>query len=817
MQRFSISWLTASSPPPPSFASPLGNRGALRQNKPKSRTFVHLKFDGSCQEPFFLVMDIFLYHGGRFVLIILLVLHASLKVLASEFIPLVYPHNCTEYQFFDKSHLRCLPCDDVISTEEEGRSLVTQQLWNASIQYNYLRRSEDGFSCRCAALAYQLVTPDSVYNKLECKACPNGQVTSMDGFSCAICEPPSSFNNESGTCQCHNGIQREKKEGDIIKQVCQTCQRLTKPNQDRTSCLPCHQSFRHQSQQNCSCPSSKYKVSGGVCLPNFAVISEGQSLYHLKYETKESVRSAFFVHNLQAASYNCKNTENRTACQILGNLCVLLHYSFYDNDFSKDTTACTEYRKLMSSGDNFNREGRIWPKKAPWLYYRSDTKSELKRPNVPNHFSIGDALNLIAFRYSASGNLIEASRMRPLELQLCKGNSMSAESGFFFGTNFDKYCTLSASELWSAAADKATDLIFYDLFIESENGDQIYPVAVRLTNLKRNGELVNDYDNKESWQLVRRFYLLEALTGIEAKLPSSRQDQEVKVNASKVLRYARNIEISIKLNKDKDDIGAIFPPLLKITYGELSRDDIAKGTEVGIRFKVIYEMNQAGPDRDVSISLAVLCCCAVLWSFFRSWRWAKRAGKQAIDVTMVGEFLVIAGGTLGNVFFLVIVGTALHYFVSYKRQVDAVVLLPTSHQEYYIYVYIITAFLLKLIYVIHELAICCCVNIFFIDWERPKAKGQSLMGNDRKPTSAGGALSGGKNTDVEKAEDTARNRRSSLAHLARTEKIMASDAPAVSIWRTYFVANEWVELCSCRRLNIGTHALLVILFLNVSF
>ena len=38
----------------------------------------------------------------------------------------------------------------------------------------------------------------------------------------------------------------------------------------------------------------------------------------------------------------------------------------------------------------------------------------------------------------------------------------------------------------------------------------------------------------------------------------------------------------------------------------------------------------------------------------------------------------------------------------------------------------------------------------------------------------------------------------------------------VSIWRTYFVANEWNEIQSLRKLNPTLLLLLVLLFLNVS-
>ena len=74
----------------------------------------------------------------------------------------------------------------------------------------------------------------------------------------------------------------------------------------------------------------------------------------------------------------------------------------------------------------------------------------------------------------------------------------------------------------------------------------------------------------------------------------------------------------------------------------------------------------------------------------------------------------------------------------------------------------------------HLLFIQCYVDLFFIDWERPRGK----------ITSSNDAQQQGK------------------------------EAP-VSIWRTYFVANEWNEIQSCRKINNIFQLFAVILFLDV--
>ena len=76
----------------------------------------------------------------------------------------------------------------------------------------------------------------------------------------------------------------------------------------------------------------------------------------------------------------------------------------------------------------------------------------------------------------------------------------------------------------------------------------------------------------------------------------------------------------------------------------------------------------------------------------------------------------------------------------------------------------------------------CTIDIFFMDWERPKgilASNQvTEAGNKATPPSG------------------------------------TTNAP-VSIWRTYFVANEWNEIQSLRKINHTLLLMLVLLFIQV--
>ena len=83
------------------------------------------------------------------------------------------------------------------------------------------------------------------------------------------------------------------------------------------------------------------------------------------------------------------------------------------------------------------------------------------------------------------------------------------------------------------------------------------------------------------------------------------------------------------------------------------------------------------------------------------------------------------------------------------------------------------SFIFKFLQVIHIIACQVTVDIFFIDWERPKNQ-----------ASAGG--------DSQKGQEA-----------------------SVSIWRTYFLANEWNELQVTRKINPIFQIFCVIFFLHV--
>lgn len=87
------------------------------------------------------------------------------------------------------------------------------------------------------------------------------------------------------------------------------------------------------------------------------------------------------------------------------------------------------------------------------------------------------------------------------------------------------------------------------------------------------------------------------------------------------------------------------------------------------------------------------------------------------------------------------------------------------------------------IYTVYLIWHQCTIDIFLIDWERPR----------------GIVLTANQVTDAP-------------IQAPPTKAVCSSP---VSIWRTYFIANEWNEIQSVRKINPTLLLLLVLLFLEV--
>uniref|UniRef100_A0A8C4E4F0 Transmembrane protein 67 n=1 Tax=Dicentrarchus labrax TaxID=13489 RepID=A0A8C4E4F0_DICLA len=561
------------------------------------------------------------------------------------------------------------------------------------------QRSTTGLSCICIT-GYQTLTTDK--GSITCQLCP----ITTGGFECIRC--PGSLTDE-GNCKCPQGS---------VLGECERCQ-ATFIN---TSC-------------DCNPPNVLVTSSGG---------------HNQTFCFKHCVCVSAAMHEqvvwLQVFS-------NLTACQSLGNMCVMNMHSFS----GLSTDACGLFNTIFRSRAALSSTQDIsyWRNNLPWLYYGDEpglASRVLQTDPVPIGFSFrgrnkNTDIKLLAAVYNVRGEFLRWEPVGGSNLQLCPDTTTKQAAAFSFGTAYQQSCDLSVAKL----LDTHPEPLFYDVFMDLGGGEnsKLLPLPTLVYNQQYNGRFINQ-ESMKNWYLSRRMFLVDTLSGREKSMSSP----------PKIIRVASSLV-------PRTQEGQVFPPLMTVTYRDVPIDTQA----VSITFSVEYEMDQNEARAKTDTALGVMGGVAVLYSLLKTVSWKRRIASPLIDVETMLKFLLFYAGDLANVFFAVTVGTGLYWLIFYKAQQFVSVLLPLPAQEEQFVTYIGCAFALKAIQFLHKLILQVSVDIFFIDWERPRSK--ATTGEPKR------------------------------------------DPSPVSIWRTYFVANEWNEIQTIRKISPTFQIMAVLFFLEV--
>lgn len=413
----------------------------------------------------------------------------------------------------------------------------------------------------------------------------------------------------------------------------------------------------------------------------------------------------------------------------------------------------------------------FWRQTLPWLFYGDQpglASQVLSSVPLPANFSFkGESqntkLSFVAASYDARGHFLKWQTLEGGVLQLCPDTETRLNAAYTFGTTYQQNCEIPVSKLLTEYPTP----IFYDIYYKytDENQQQyIWAVPVLNLNLQHNKMFVNQDSSSGKWLLTRRIFLVDALSGRESDLGSQ----------PRVIRVATQISVSIQLVPNTRS-GNIYPPLITIAYRDVDIKD-PSSQSVKVAFSVTYEMNQGEAFVQTDIALGVLGGLAVLSALLKTTGWKRRIGSPMVDLQAVMKFLVYYAGDLANVFFIITVGTGLYWLIFFKAQKSISVFLPVPAQEERFVTYVGCAFALKALQFLHKFVSQITIDIFFIDWERPKGK---------------------------------------VLKAVEGEGGVRSATVPVSIWRTYFVANEWNEIQTVRKINPLFQVLAVLFLLEV--
>ena len=192
---------------------------------------------------------------------------------------------------------------------------------------------------------------------------------------------------------------------------------------------------------------------GGVCFSSATskLLPDLPSAYTVAYANVQTLESAYFRYHLRASQTLCKENQNFTACQILGNLCVMFMYNEdnYQNSRLSSTDACKEYLLVTSAyrGDFVNRL-TDWPAVMPWLFYKVDTPVEvLDKTAIGTKFKRGQKMQFVLVKFAGNGTFLGIVN-DTTDIQLCVMAESILSKAFSFTTTFKSQCKLKLRDLW---------------------------------------------------------------------------------------------------------------------------------------------------------------------------------------------------------------------------------------------------------------------------------------------------------------------------------------------------------------------------------
>ena len=472
--------------------------------------------------------------------------------------------NCKEQQYFQFSSLSCQSCG------------LGQ------------RRSSDNLSCICRTgfkLAEEKGGPDTI-----CENCNDGgfvnYTNSFDGTFCVRCPDSIGFNIKTGTCNAcpENSIATDRGQNGkkLSSRMCVSCVEDTSPSIEGTHsgiCKRCPSHFFDKNRTECSCIGANREMSGGVCFEDTSLIPENQNMFKVKYGDKEAT-SYFFRRNLRAAQALCKEKSNLTACQLLGNLCVMLVYN-------KNLDACKEYSKLVTAKASVAtvRQNTDWPTVMPWLFYSTNDPEAavLNTNDIKSKFQANGELKFVVAVYTPNGSFV-GYQYDLSSLQLCNDRPSRMAAASKFATTYQSSCSIPVKEL-----KEIEPMFFYDLFLHLDGG-RLYAIPLLVDNIN-----VNKENDAQKWILTRRFYIVDNLGG---KTAANKKPEH--------MHYAAKIQLKIRLRSSE---GEIFPPLLQIMYEALDLSDETENSSKEVSFSISYEMDTEKIEDDTKVKqlFPVLC------------------------------------------------------------------------------------------------------------------------------------------------------------------------------------------------------------------
>ncbi|XP_026671378.1 meckelin [Ceratina calcarata] len=681
----------------------------------------------------------------------------------------VQPSDCRGKEYFDVSSFLCVPCE------------------------NNLTPSSDRLRCVCNKFSKKVGFKDG---RPVCVICKNATVT-VDGNDCVSCQPE--------TCECApNEIQVDRNlDGSLLNTMyCLPCPNGTYPFIDGSRCLPCESFEYNYYEEDTYFTRHHYERIQNYCSNKNALLEKSNNTkvaLRMKFDNRNTMNSYDgFENELRLAARVCQKTDKQ-ACVHLSNACIL--------SLNVCSTAC---KLLMRANGSY-----------PRLFYdESETVHILNSERITQKYSFAKGsdnsiLNFTIVTFSLYGEFdsIGAPNMPCGLLERVR-----------FGINLRKICTLMVRDLIRA---KMEFLSPYLTFVTGDGKVLLHALPVSIKNLNR---------------LARMFFLVDNVSGLDKRIRNDTINEDEKINELSVLSYMKSLSIIVNV-RNTNDANEIHPPLLIVEYGELTREQMSEIKEVTLDYKIIFDVEDKGDVVDLQflIIIGIAAGSILIFSGFKSWSYRERHSVSSFfGIPLLTSYFIYAMGAMGSVIVVCSVSFCFYLFIFYKGQTIPYILFPEEISEQTLKTFATVAFSFKFIEIIGFIYHYWNVKTFFIDWEQPKTPTYKQPKQNRSYPPINklyiDKLSKKKYKHYEMSSESIKAKRrrisykmddynyntrftadnpsspvngatlvSTITDWIPNDSIRITDEDndtQISIWRTYFVASQWLNLQTRRKISI---------------
>ncbi|OTF78114.1 hypothetical protein BLA29_000962, partial [Euroglyphus maynei] len=566
--------------------------------------------------------------------------------------------------------------------------------------------------------------------------CKNGQ-SLIQGY-CGYCPVDG--------CDCPDGkILRKNHETNHF--YCADCRPF-----DDSVCQSCHISFyMFNDDHSCHCPESTHLIEDGICLDRNSIISYKMLNSYSTVTFKENrFKSKFLFDSLRPAIHNCRYYRNQTACQYLINVCTMISIA-HTKGVNMNGDLCDEIERQIISGEANSNILKM--------------EQDNDRIRLYSQFRTNNMIDIVHLELNPNGSIKQYEPMFLNQLFRCAHQQMNHEH-LLMGVHIQKQCLWNQPEqLWDYSKDNN---YFYQLYLLSAP-DQLNSISM----------------NFQGKQNITRFFLFNTL------LSESNSNVDFEF-----LIYAKHIALNIVIDELESN-SQTFYATIHIDYDFLSTKSKNNGQQIRTELTVNYRLDD---DDDIMynfhiFTLVFSISLSILWSSFRTWSMMNR--NRDLNNTMhffdwqiipifINYIIISVSNILACILFVFIMNRILVF--KYQSMIR-VLIFTNEHQKQFVK-YLIVIFICKIIEMTKKLFDSTSIEIFFIDWERPRKRQEQFK----------------RKISPRLSDNVSKDSNRKMYH--------GADMTDVSIWRSYFVANEWIELSIRRRINIALHLFLIIIILE---